>query len=540
MIPGTAAQAEILAILVEPPNLLGQFDFVNGIYQYDSVSYTAADVIDQPGWIGAGGLNVPIFSQANIILAALKTRLATCQWTIVLEVETLSLVQREIFFWEGDATDSYFIDIEFNAEWRGNSSSDVSSQTVEDFTHSISTAIHRVAVTRRDSRFSLSVDGFDTEVDATTCTLPVIGSPMTVFSFGAPAAFGSRPFNIRSFSLYDPVINLQLPLLSVSQAISGAVTLGGRGSLAVIANVISSGPQLYNAAANFAGTGNLSCALTPATVAYSGSAVLAGSGRFQADFSPTDLGSTLKLWLDFSDTTTITASAGAVSAVTDKSGAGNHVSQSTAGLKPTTGANTLNGRNVLTFTADYITRDGPAVDLPTPDDGSGGTNTDGMTMVCLRKIDSGTSGATIAIFNSGASYGDSSSIGLVGGNTSAWGNGGGTSAAIVAQFADADTTNWHCDSAIYLRTTRTIFQDGTSKNTNNNSVTTAATTSLYIGHALALDRGSAFDLTGKIAEVIVLNGRSVANRQKIEGYIMWKWGLQANLPVGHPYAGGAP
>src|SRR4030095_13132973 len=183
MIPGTAAAAEILAILIEPPTLLGQFDFINGTYEYNSISYTAADVIDQPGWIGASGLNVPIFSQANIILAPLKTRLATCQWTMVLEVETLSLVQREIFFWESDATDTYFIDIDFNAGRRANSGSDVSSQTAEDFTHSITTAIHQMAVTRIDEKLSLSVNGFQVVSDLTDCILPVIGSPMTVFSF---------------------------------------------------------------------------------------------------------------------------------------------------------------------------------------------------------------------------------------------------------------------------------------------------------------------------------------------------------------------
>ena len=30
------------------------------------------------------------------------------------------------------------------------------------------------------------------------------------------------------------------------------------------------------------------------------------------------------------------------------------------------------------------------------------------------------------------------------------------------------------------------------------------------------------------------------DRQKIEGYLAWKWGLQTSLPVGHPYKSAAP
>lgn len=54
-------------------------------------------------------------------------------------------------------------------------------------------------------------------------------------------------------------------------------------------------------------------------------------------------------WLDASDTSTITESGGEVSLIADKSGNGNDASQATAGQKPTTGATTLNGLNVLDF-----------------------------------------------------------------------------------------------------------------------------------------------------------------------------------------------
>ena len=45
----------------------------------------------------------------------------------------------------------------------------------------------------------------------------------------------------------------------------------------------------------------------------------------------------------------------------------------------------------------------------------------------------------------------------------------------------------------------------------------------------------------QIAEVIIYNvSLADADCRKIEGYLAWKWGLQANLPSGHPYKSAAP
>lgn len=60
------------------------------------------------------------------------------------------------------------------------------------------------------------------------------------------------------------------------------------------------------------------------------------------------------LWLDAADTSTITASSGAVSQWDDKSSGARHFTQSTAGSRPTTGVTTLNGRNVIDFDNDWM------------------------------------------------------------------------------------------------------------------------------------------------------------------------------------------
>jgi len=66
-------------------------------------------------------------------------------------------------------------------------------------------------------------------------------------------------------------------------------------------------------------------------------------------------GPTVKMWLDASNAGSITSSGGAVSQWNDLSGNGYHVVNSIAANKPTTGAATLNGLNVLTFDGgDYL------------------------------------------------------------------------------------------------------------------------------------------------------------------------------------------
>lgn len=62
---------------------------------------------------------------------------------------------------------------------------------------------------------------------------------------------------------------------------------------------------------------------------------------------------------------------------------------------------------------------------------------------------------------------------------------------------------------------------------------------------LALQIGAlgnnALPLVGDYAELLIFNSiLSIANRQLVEGYLAWKWGLETNLPSDHPYKNAAP
>ena len=45
---------------------------------------------------------------------------------------------------------------------------------------------------------------------------------------------------------------------------------------------------------------------------------------------------------------------------------------------------------------------------------------------------------------------------------------------------------------------------------------------------------------GNIAEIVVISSTSTSERVILEGYLAWKWGLQAELPAEHPYKTAAP
>jgi len=73
------------------------------------------------------------------------------------------------------------------------------------------------------------------------------------------------------------------------------------------------------------------------------------ASQISGHLTPTSPVAGYKVWLDAADTATITQSGGAVSQWTDKSGTAYTFTQSNSSYKPSTGVDTQNGKNVLTF-----------------------------------------------------------------------------------------------------------------------------------------------------------------------------------------------
>jgi len=81
------------------------------------------------------------------------------------------------------------------------------------------------------------------------------------------------------------------------------------------------------------------------------------------------------------------------------------------------------------------------------------------------------------------------------------------------------------------------YRDGTLENTLTIANNQPATS---VFHLLANSTGGQ-SWTGDLAEIVLVSDTvSDTDRQKLEGYLAWKWGLEGNLPGGHPYVSAPP
>jgi hypothetical protein len=71
---------------------------------------------------------------------------------------------------------------------------------------------------------------------------------------------------------------------------------------------------------------------------------------------------------------------------------------------------------------------------------------------------------------------------------------------------------------------------------NGTTATGSGGTLTSSGMAIGGYPGGSSYLSGDIGEIVAYSSAlSTANRQGIEGYLAWRWGLQANLAAGHPW-----
>jgi hypothetical protein len=97
--------------------------------------------------------------------------------------------------------------------------------------------------------------------------------------------------------------------------------------------------------------------------------------------------------------------------------------------------------------------------------------------------------------------------------------------------------------AIYEDTCATracvIYVNGAVLSNQTLSYTPGDATGFLIGRRTA---GGQEFLSGNICEIIGLSNNTLGtvDRQKIEGYLAWKWGLQGSLPADHPYKAAKP
>jgi hypothetical protein len=227
------------------------------------------------------------------------------------------------------------------------------------------------------------------------------------------------------------------------------------------------------------------------------------------------------LWLDASDSSTITATSGSVDEWRDKSGNARHVSASSTARPVNT--STLNSKTVLTFDGsnDRMTRSGGIV-----------TGSAARTVCIVAKpLDSDTA-FDFGTESASARYSISLNTGFLGISTSniAWSSINGNTSGIYV----------FSQSGINVSTV-TAFWNGTSYASSSSSGPTITINTGTTITTVGSDVSQSSFFQGDIAEIVVLGQASAApDRQRIEGYLAHKWGLTANLPSDHPYKVNVP
>ena len=239
----------------------------------------------------------------------------------------------------------------------------------------------------------------------------------------------------------------------------------------------------------------------------------------EEDFSISSLSP--EVWLDASDSSTITESGGKVSQWNDKSGNNNHAIQSSNGRQPTTLLRSQGGLNVLDFSDDYMST---SFDI----------DTDVQPQVSI-----------FAVYKSDLN--DNSQRSLWGNDNGGWdrlqllcGQNGISNGNGSTFTPGTDDTDEHTYTAIIndgVTNGSNVWIDGALDLNYTESGAGGTNNKLYIGAI----NNEGYKLDGFIAEFIVISGLVSNNdREKLEGYLAHKWGLEGSLPVNHPYKSASP
>jgi len=261
-------------------------------------------------------------------------------------------------------------------------------------------------------------------------------------------------------------------------------------------------------------------------------------------WTPSDI--TSAAWFDADDESTIMAGGtGNVYQWNDKSGNNRYALQNTGTNQPTYNATGMNGKPTLqTDGGDRLQIQNRTGLLQ---------NVDGGMIVAVVKYVSGTYASNdMTVFISGGSSTGETRLGMTPnpGNVNILAGAGRRIDANGYQSFNSSTTRTSVYGSAIIEIVNADYagakghhytngtQDATDvafQTAGSTSDTTPLEAMIFGTSALSLPSGC------QISEILVINSTlSTDDRQKLEGYLAWKWGLQANLANGHPYKNVAP
>jgi hypothetical protein len=298
----------------------------------------------------------------------------------------------------------------------------------------------------------------------------------------------------------------------------GAININSTADLQVLKTLVGTGAIIINS------TADLDVGSTP--------------------WTPADLGASLALWLDADDASTITLNGSNVAQWNDKSGNDHHVIQSTASAQPTYISTGFNSKPTLFFDATDDVLACATTNVSSQGDLFYGaafemlSNTDNWRPIVGTDTSENTSNGGTLLLQRMSSR---SEIGI---HDSGRKDTGNTYAVQVTDlFEPRIATAGRNGGTNGQGGTITVTATGPSQPTYITQATQTwstdeVTSRIQIGGKQQNQTGWA---DAYISEVIVCNtDLSTQDRQKLEGYLAWKWGLEADLPSGHPYKSTPP
>jgi hypothetical protein len=239
--------------------------------------------------------------------------------------------------------------------------------------------------------------------------------------------------------------------------------------------------------------------------------------KYFSGFDPRDVPG-CALWLDAADPSSLTLSGSSVSSWADKSGNGRNASQSTSSFRPVLQTNQQNGLSAIKW-------DGVDDRL----DGSLSWPTNGQTTLFIAYNVTNISASQRVFDINGNSYGNFASP---------WGTTpmtymsdallwlAGASYPTNALYTQSTTsTGWRIYSVVFNGTSSLMWKNGVSMALSGSGASVTPNGTAYTLGNYANGTSSEM-FSGHIGEVIFYSGNlSTTQRQQIEGYLSWKWGL---------------
>jgi len=242
-----------------------------------------------------------------------------------------------------------------------------------------------------------------------------------------------------------------------------------------------------------------------------------------AIWTPAD--TTTALWFDAADASTVTSGGGGISQWDDKSGNARHATQGTGGNQPDYVLGQQNGLNVIRFngSSEFFNL---------------GTGLDWMA--------SDASHVAFAVLNN-SNYS----------NLYGAANGGQGDASLHVGFRDSGsyrinrwgndyyppiTANYNAGEYNFLRWTwpeggpKSVYANAKEEGTGGGGGGTGSGLSAMAGGGRIVNVVGQGYLDADLGELVFLQGTPTQDTiDTMEGYLAWKWGLEGNLPSGHPY-----